>query len=413
MFEERVGVVGNVASRDSAKTAHGGASLSGTNLERAGDYNQRVALQSIRIGAAKTKQEVAALTGLTVPAITNITNRLIEDGLIVEAGKLHGARGQPAMTFAINPDGCFSIGLNIDRDHITIVLLDFAGQVRARVSQEIAFASPEDVVSFFETAWKTLLKTKGVRADRIVGVGVAIPDDIANVDLPHRPAAYDAWNRADLRKMLSRRHDLPVILENDAAAAAFGELHFGHGMQKPSFFYMLVSSGLGGGLVVEGEYFRGAQGRSGELGFLPVNSERTKAATLQDAVSLSALNEFLGETYSVGDPGQLAELPAPGKARVDAWIDLAAELLCDPLISISCLINPQAVYIGGRLPEALIDKLAAAVTQKLGARPSILTMAPVYRAALAADAPAMGAAILPIIDRFLPSRSALRNTDQG
>jgi predicted NBD/HSP70 family sugar kinase len=281
------------------------------------------------------------------------------------------------------------------------------------VSQEIAFASPEDVVLFFEDSWKSLLKTKGVRADRIVGVGVAIPDDIANVDLPHRPAAYEAWNRVDLRKLLSRRHDLPVILENDAAAAAFGELHFGHGMQKPSFFYMLISSGLGGGLVVEGEYFRGAQGRSGELGFLPVKSERTSAATLQDAVSLSALNEFLGEAYAVGDPGQLADLPVEAQDRIDAWIDLAADLLYDPLISISCLINPQAVYIGGRLPEVLIDKLAKAVTQKLSVRRSILTMAPVYRAALAADAPAMGAAILPIINRFLPSRSALRNTDQA
>ena len=90
-----------MASQDPAKTAHRGASLSGTNLERAGDYNQRVALQSIRIGAAKTKQEVAALTGLTVPAITNITNRLVEDGLILEAGKLHGARGQPAMTLSL------------------------------------------------------------------------------------------------------------------------------------------------------------------------------------------------------------------------------------------------------------------------------------------------------------------------
>jgi predicted NBD/HSP70 family sugar kinase len=134
---------------------------------------------------------------------------------------------------------------------------------------------------------------------------------------------------------------------------------------------------------------------------------------LQDAVSLSALNEFLGEAYAVGDPGQLADLPVEAQDRIDAWIDLAADLLYDPLISISCLINPQAVYIGGRLPEVLIDKLAKAVTQKLSVRRSILTMAPVYRAALAADAPAMGAAILPIINRFLPSRSALRNTDQA
>lgn len=403
----------NASSQDPAKTPHRGASLSGTNLERAGDYNQRVTLQSIRIGAAKTKQEIAALTGLTVPAITNITNRLLEDGLIVEAGKLYGSRGQPAMTFAINPDGCFSIGLNIDRDHITIVLLDFAGQVRARAAREVAFASPEDVTVFFETAWKTFVKTKGVKAERIVGVGVAIPDDIANVDLPHRPAAYEAWNRVDVRRLLSRRHDLPVTIENDAAAAALGELHFGHGMQKPSFFYMLISSGLGGGLVVEGEYFRGAQGRSGELGFLPVKSSRTTAATLQEAVSLSALNEVLGDALTTGDPSQLGDLPADAQTRIADWLELAADLLCDPMVSISCLINPQAVYIGGRLPEPLIDRLAAALTEKLAARRSILQMAPVYRAALATDAPAMGAAIIPIIDRFLPSRSALRNTDQA
>jgi predicted NBD/HSP70 family sugar kinase len=404
--------MGDESSQDMGKTSKNGSSLSGTNLERAGDYNQRVTLQSIRIGAAKTKQEIAALTGLTVPAITNITNRLLDDGLILEAGKLHGGRGQPAMTFAINPDGCFSIGLNIDRDHITIVLLDFAGKVRARATREVAFASPEDVSDFFEKHWKAFLKTKGVKAGRIVGVGVAIPDDIANVDLPHRPAAYEAWNRVDVGQLLSRRHDFPVAIENDAAAAALGELHFGHGMRKPSFFYMLISSGLGGGLVVEGEYFRGAEGRSGELGFLPLDSRRTDAETLQEAVSLSGLNQCLGDDLAVSDPGQLADLPADAQAKITAWLDLAAHLLVAPVISISCLINPHAIYIGGRLPEALIDRLATLITEKLAQRRNLLSMAPVLRAALAADAPAMGAAIIPIIDRYLPSRSALRNTDQ-
>ena len=170
--------------RAKVKTAARGANLSGTNLERAGDHNQRVALQSIRIGAARTKQDIATLTGLTVPAITNIANRLLEDGLILEAGKLQGSRGQPAMTFSINPDGCFSIGLNIDRDHITIVLLDFAGQVRARATREVAFAGPEEVTAFFDENWATFIKTRGVKASRIIGVGVAMPDDIANVDLP-------------------------------------------------------------------------------------------------------------------------------------------------------------------------------------------------------------------------------------
>ncbi|MGO4611683.1 ROK family protein, partial [Variovorax sp. 2RAF20] len=80
------------------------------------------------------------------------------------------------------------------------------------------------VAEFFETNWKSFLKTKGVEAERIIGVGVAMPDDMARVDLPHRPAEYGAWNTTDVRELLSRRHDLPVTVENDAAAAALGEL---------------------------------------------------------------------------------------------------------------------------------------------------------------------------------------------
>ncbi|KQV62201.1 MULTISPECIES: ROK family transcriptional regulator [unclassified Caulobacter] len=399
----------HATGRHSRDTQNDRASLSGTNIERAGDYNQRVALQSIRVGLAKTKLEVAAYTGLTVPAVTNITNRLLEDGLIVQAGKLHGNRGQPAMTFAVNPDGCYSIGLNIDRDHVTIVLLDLAGRVRARATRDVAFLGPADVAAFFDQHCKTFHKLRGVAADRIVGVGVALPDDLAKADLPHRPAAYDAWNAVDVRALLSRSHDWPVMLENDAAAAALGELHFGHGMRASSFFYMLISSGLGGGLVIDGEYFRGAHGRSGELGFLPVSPDG--ATTLEDFVSLSALNEHLG-ALAPADPADLAGLPPQGRARIDAWLDVAAERLCDPLVSISCLIDPQAVFIGGRLPEALIDRLAEAVNAKLADRRLALTMARARRAALSADAPAMGAAILPIIARHLPSRSALWKTDQ-
>lgn len=394
-------------ARSTAKPAHG---LSGTNLERAGDHNQRVALQSIR-GGARTKPQIAALTGLTAPAVNNIVRRLLDEGLILEAGKLHGGRGQPAMSLAINPDGCFSIGLNIDRDHVTIVLLDLAGRVRARATREVAFAGPDAVAAFYEAERRRFAGLRGVRAERIIGLGVAMPDDMARVDLPGRPAGYEAWNAVDVRTLLSHEGDLPVTVENDATAAALGELHFGHGLAAPSFFYLLVTSGLGGGLVVDGEHFRGAQGRSGEIGFLPAASSRTSAATLQEAVSLSALGELLAKNgFPQSDPAALASLPAKGQALVEEWIDLAVDLLVGPANAISCLINPQAIYIGGRLPEALIDRLAGALDVRLRAVAATPCPAPVRRAALAADAPAMGAAILPIIERLLPSRAALRKT---
>ena len=401
-------------SRKSNRKRTTGTSLSGANLERVGDHNQRVILQAIRVGAPITRVTLAQISGLTPPAVANITKRLLDDGLILEAGRVQGARGQPAMNLVINPDGCLSIGVNIDRDHITIVLLDLLGAVRARASQDIEFPLPADVAKFCKAQIRKMLAAWKGAPPRLSGIGVAVPDDLGRVDLPHRPAGYDVWSSADVGKLLADILPLPVFLENDAAAAALGELQFGHGLRKPSFFYVLISSGLGGGLVVEGDYFRGAQGRSGEIGFLPVSSPQTKARSLQEVVSLSALYAHL-ETggVSVSRPDQLTGLPPQGQDLVEDWIALSAELLVQPFVAISCVVNPEAIYVGGRLPDDLIDRLVAAVNARLARIEDVPALARVERAATSADGPAVGAALLPFMAQLLPSRAALMKTRQG
>lgn len=394
--------------------AHAG-NLSGTNLERAGDYNQRVTLQAIRVNGPITRVDLAQLTGLTTPAIANITNRLLNEGLILEVGKLHGRRGQPAMRLAINPDGCFSIGINIDRDHVTLVALDFLGNVRARASSEIDFALPNDVAAFARKAVEGMFKQKALPRDRIIGTGVALPDDLGRISLPHRPSTYGVWTTVDISRLFADILPQPVFVENDAAAAAIGELQFGHGLRSTTFFYILISAALGGGLVIDGNYFRGADGRSGEIGFLPLRSRRTEARSLQQAVSLSALYEQLHDAgLKVFRPEQLGSLNATGKGVVTAWVRDAADFLTDPLIAVSCLVNPKAVFIGGRLPSELVDRLAEELNQRLKRRSGdVPVVAPVLRAAMAADAPAVGAAILPFTQRLLPSRAALMKAAAG
>ena len=91
-------------------------------------------------------------THRVAPTRLDLEIGLLDDSLILKAGRLLGGRGQPATKLVVNPDGAFSIGLNIDRDHIAVVALDFQGKVRARVSQEVHFAMPEDVVAFVKAA---------------------------------------------------------------------------------------------------------------------------------------------------------------------------------------------------------------------------------------------------------------------
>ncbi|MDP1631659.1 MAG: ROK family protein [Caulobacter sp.] len=317
------------------------------------------------------------------------------------------------MTLTANPEGCFSVGINVDRDHITVVLVDFAGQVRGRATREIRFPLPEDVSRFWHDAGARLLAENNLTEAQLLGIGIALPDDFGKVDIPGRPASFDAWNTTDPASLFARAGGPPVFLENDAAAAALGELQYGHGMSKPSFFYILIAAGLGGGLIIDGEHFRGADGRSGEIGFLPIQSDRTSATSLQAVVSLSALYAHIGAGgFSVSEPDGLLGLPPEAQARIDEWIDLAADVLTAPVVNISCVVNPEAVYIGGRLPAAIVERLTQSLNTRLAAITGVPAIAKVSRAATSADAPAVGAAILPVIDRLLPSRATLRKTSR-
>jgi predicted NBD/HSP70 family sugar kinase len=389
-----------------------GRNLSGTNLERAGDHNQRVTLHAIRVCGPVTRTDLALMTGLTAAAITKITDRLLKHRLILKAGTIRGARGQPATKLVINPDGCYSMGLNVDRDHITLVLVDFAGRVRARSSREVKFALPEAVLSFFRRSAFELLAKARINSDRLVGLGIAFPDDIQRAGLPEQPPEYAIWGSVAVDRLLSSVLPVPVFVENDAAAAAIGEMQFGLGQQYQSFFYILITAALGGGLVIEGHYFRGAAGRSGELGLLPRREKNGAARKLESFVSLSALyGRLAAKGYHVSSPRGLARIAAPARKIIDSWIDTSVDALEDALLSIEYLINPEAILIGGRLPAVLVDRLADRLNQRLRTcATAIPSVVPVSRAALADDAPAVGAAILPFSDRFLPSRFALMKT---
>jgi len=388
----------------------GRLNLSGTNLARAGDHNQRVTLHAIRVNGPITRVELANITGLTPPAIANITKRLLSEGLIREAGQRRGGRGQPATRLVINPDSLFSIGLNVDRDHITMVVLDFEGQVRARASREIAFALPSDVEKFFKERVRKLLSAVGIGREKLVGIGVASPDDMPHAaTLPHQPANYNIWASTDIPALLQKTLNVPVYTENDAAAATIGEMQFGLGKKYQTFFYMLITAALGGSVVIEGHHYRGASGRSGELGLLEGKDGSGRERQIQEIVSLSALSGRLAaQGIVLAGPHELPRLDERGRAIIDAWSEDAVDALISPVIAINCLFNPQAILIGGRLPADIVDNLATRLNQRLHFHSvKVPAIAPVSRAALSDDAPAVGAAILPFSDRLLPTRAAL------
>ena len=130
-----------------------------------------------------------------------------------------------------------------------------------------------------------------------------------------------------------------------------GEMQFGLGKKYQTFFYVLITAALGGSLVIDGNHFRGASGRSGELGMLRGRDATGHERQIQNIVSLSALySRLAAQGIRVSAPQELTDLDESGQAIIDAWVEVAVDTLIDPMLAINCLVNPEAVLIGGRLP---------------------------------------------------------------
>ena len=373
--------------------------LSGTNLERTADHNQRVTLPAIRVSGACTRNELAEITGLTAPTVANITRRLLDDGLIETTGKVHGPRGQPAIRFAVRSDACFSIGVCVDRDDVSMVLIDFAGETLARRSSTIAAATPGQIQAYYRGSVGGLLRSAGVAPDRILGVGVALPDDPDA--RATRSGGAAAWDGIDVQALFAAPFGRPVFTHTPVAAAALGEMQLGLGQRHDNFFYILIGATLGGGLIVDGNFVGQANGRGADLAAI-AGPPHASAKTIEASVSRPGLVRHL-ETHGFG----IDDISADAAACTRVWIARAAEQLIPALIAINGLLNPAILLVGG-LPEQVLDGLVEQASDRLRFTGAMLpATAPIARAALAPDSAAVGAAILPIRHHFLPKPGTL------
>lgn len=378
----------------------------------------RVILQAVRLHSPVSRPELAQITGLTPQAIAYMCRELLEAGLIIETGRRRGGRGQPAAELSINPDGSYALGVNIDRDHLTVLLSDLSGAVRGRVHWEENFLLPDETFRRIERAYNDLLQEAGLKPEDLAGVGLAMPYKLGFRRTEYTPRTYAAWRDYPAAERLQAITGRPVHLENDASAAAYGEIHYGLGIEYKNFFFMFVGVGLGGGLVVNGDYVPGTNGRGGEIGFIPAingTGQPMRDRIMEANVSLAALYSFLKEQdVDVSDPEGLATLHAEKFGPIKKWVDEAASGLLMTLVTIICMVDPEAILIGGRLPPSLIDELILGIEKRLlPFRSNLPSFPPILRSACSSDAAALGAAILPFSDLFPPRQGGNRIRGDG
>lgn len=244
----------------------------GTNLLWLGDFNQSLVLDEIRRAENISRVELAERTALTPQTVSNIVRRLLESGLVLEAGRRSSRGGKRATMLRLNAGAYYAVGLHIDPARTTLVVTDMRGRVIARSRRRTPVVhGPARVINALVRAVRLLVERSGVPAERVLGIGVATPGPIDSgggfvVEPPNLPG----WHSVPLREALESGTGLPVIIDNDATAATIGERWSGGVHRAGDMAFIYFGTGIGGGLVLGDRLYRGASWNAGEIGHVTV-----------------------------------------------------------------------------------------------------------------------------------------------
>jgi len=355
------------------------------NRQRLRSNNERLLLEQLRTAGPTSRAQLARDTGLSKPTVSHALAALEEHGLVREAGRIAAERGRTALLYEPDPTAGYVLGIDIGRARLRAAVADMSGEILARTdvpNQESTANAVADAAA--EAAGQALHNAEVPAASVIhaaVGTpGVFDPDD----DRVRYAVNLPGWGRAGLfARIREQLGGIEISVHNDANLAALGEYDFGAGRGSRLFVYVLIGTGLGVGIVANGELFTGAHGAAGEVGFLPVSfSAPTREADahprgeLEEAVSADAVVRAAREG---GLTGQLTAKRVFDEARAGHPAAIAAvhqegERIAHVVAAISAVIDPDVVVLGGgvgRGADLMLDPVREVLERSTPLRPRI------------------------------------------
>ncbi|MGJ4857646.1 ROK family protein [Labrys sp. La1] len=396
-----------MARREADKAPQPGRSVAGTNLEFTRSHNRRVVLDTVRRLGPVSRAEIARETALTNQTISNIVEELEQAGFLLPGAPKREGRGQPSIPYTINPQGAWSLGFHVDHSAIIAALVDLTGKPVAIREIPAQRPSPRSAAPALRQLADALIEEAGVPASRLLGAGVALPVRFGvGAITTAGPTTLPGWDDPDARRHIAEALEQPVQIENDAMAAAIGERLHGVARAIDSFVFLFLDEGLGAGVFLGGQPWRGASLNAGEIGHMIVmpNGKPCPCGNrgcLERYLSLSAAQEFLAD-----QPGSpvLPELDGAISAPVERWVEEAAPFLASAVNILESTLDPETILLGGLAPASVLASLiekAMPLPMSVGSR-SGRSLPRLMAGSVGHHTVVLGAASLPIFDEINP-----------
>jgi predicted NBD/HSP70 family sugar kinase len=392
----------------------------GSNSVQLRHYNERVILDAIRRFGQVSKAEIGRYAHLTPPAVAAIVEALVSGGYVRETGKRFGRKGQPSSMYELAPDGVYSIGIHIGRRSLDAIVTDFTGATKNFESHE--YDHP-DAATVREVGNGMISRFRGALgpddASRLIGVGVSAPYFIGVWDdeLGFPTEVREAWRSVDMAAGFFDTAGLPVLVENDASAAAIAELVHGTGSKYQDFLHVSLNTFIGAGLVLDGTLQTGPHGNTAAFGPFPVTPSMLSSVAKPKAkfdilLHRASIYTLVNHLKHCGMPitrvRELDPMPQGAQPFVSEWQDDCADALAQAITGAVAVVDVEAVIIDGLLPRTLLEDTVNRVRQQFSQTiPSGLVAPEIVLGSLGARASAMGASLLPVYSMFGPDTGVL------
>lgn len=367
--------------------------------------NKAIVLDMLRRHSPISRAEIAKVTGLNKATVSALVDELIAGEMVFEAGPGESSGGRRPQILNFNEQAGLVAGAELGVGFLRVAITDLRARVLWR--QYVTFApheGPEPCVRLLASLIQEGMAAVPPTPRGLLGIGVGVPGlaDYGEGRLIYAPNLH--WENVPLRDWLQNSFPgLPIIVDNEANAAAVGEHWSGCAKDARTFVYLSVGVGLGAGVMLAGDLFRGVGGGAGEIGHttIDVNGARCSCGNRgcwELYASEAALQRELNQSIP---PGVVVQAARQGDSAAGAALSKVGEALGVGIANTLNTFNPELVVIGGGIAEAgglVLEPARRVVEQRALSRP--LGQTRILTSALGAEACAIGAGALVLHEAF-------------
>ncbi len=360
----------------------------GVDYHNVREYNRSLVLNLIRENGPVPRVEIARRTDLSRTTVSAIIDALLHEGFVREGESLDAAPsgGRRATLVHFNEGAGAILGVDIGRSHLTFLITNLYGVIQAHYSGPFDVTlGPEQCIPILITELKKFIAASNTPWEDFISIGVGVPSPLDSsahklISPPYMPG----WDGTDVVAELSREFHIPVFLDNDANLGALGESKYGAGKNIHNFAYVKIGTGIGCGLIIDGNVYRGSSGSAGELGHVTIDPNGPKCgcgnygcleslASARVIIAESRLSQWFAEAPISGVSQKqlrsneilniadaIAAALAGDETSRKAFVR-AGEYIGIALGGLINLFNPEVIILDGGVARAgalLIDAIA-------------------------------------------------------